>query len=54
MTVVIKKSYNKKNIEQELKKLGTQNNFNAFKYCGIVKLSSSPKTIQKKMRDEWT
>ena len=53
MTVVIKKSSDLKSIEKILAKLPPPGNFNAIKFCGILKLSKSPLDIQKMLRDEW-
>ena len=53
MVTVIKKGSNKKEIEEALSKLRSTKKFDAYKYCGTVKLNEDPLEIQKKMRDEW-
>jgi len=53
MVVVLKKGSNKKEIEKALAKVKNKKKFDAYKYCGTVKLKEDPLEIQKKMRDEW-
>ena len=53
MVTVIKKGSDKKEIEEALSKLKSKKKFDAFKYCGTVKLKEDPLDIQKRMRDEW-
>lgn len=53
MVTVIKKGSNRKEIEKALSKLRSKKKFNAYKYCGTVKLDQDPLEIQKKMRNEW-
>ena len=59
MVVTITSSSSPEEIEQALKKLKKNNtkaskkHFDAFKYCGVIKLKEDPLTIQKRMRNEW-
>ncbi|MGB3774366.1 MAG: hypothetical protein WA951_03845 [Leeuwenhoekiella sp.] len=53
MVTVIKKGSDKKEIEKALSNMKSERKFNAYKYCGTVKLKDDPLEIQKKMRDEW-
>ncbi|WP_375579489.1 hypothetical protein ABWH96_21250 [Marivirga tractuosa] len=53
MVTVIKKGSNKEKIEAALSKLKSRKSFDAYKYCGAVKLNKDPLQIQKQMRDEW-
>jgi hypothetical protein len=53
MVTVIKKGSDRKEIEKALSKIKSKRKFNAYKYCGTVKLKEDPLEIQKKMRDEW-
>jgi len=56
MTIVIKKSARKKEIDRLLKSSKNQRPkkiLNASKYCGILKISEDPVTIQTKLRNEW-
>ncbi|MBF9252424.1 hypothetical protein I2I11_03880 [Pontibacter sp. 172403-2] len=53
MVTVIKKGTDKKEIEKALSNLKSTKRFDAYKYCGTVKLKEYPLAIQKKMRDEW-
>ena len=53
MTLVIKRSSDKASIEKLLQALPKTSNFDAHKYCGVIKLRLSPLDIQKAMRDEW-
>ena len=53
MVTVIKKGSDKKEIEEALSKLESKKKFDAYKYCGTVKLKQDPLVIQKRMRDEW-
>ena len=59
MVVTINGNSSPEEIEQALKKLKksgeskSKKHFDAFKYCGIIKLKEDPLTIQKRMRDEW-
>ena len=59
MVVTINSESSPKEIEQALKKLQqisnkeSQKHFDAFKYCGVIKLKEDPLAIQKRMRDEW-
>lgn len=53
MVTVIKKGANKEELEKALSKLEKAKKFDAYKYCGVIKLKEDPLEIQKKMRDEW-
>ena len=53
MTVVLKRSSDKASIDKLLDALPKTSKFNAYKYCGMLKLHLSPLAIQKAMRDEW-
>lgn len=61
MIVTITSRSSRREIEVALKKLhkknGTGNKqkkvFDAYKYCGVIKLKEDPLTMQKKWRDEW-
>jgi hypothetical protein len=45
--------------EEELKKIQeqvareTKKGFDAYKYCGVIKLTEDPLEFQKRIRDEW-
>ena len=59
MVVTISRTSTPEEIEAALKKLqkstakASKGHFDAFKYCGVIKLKDDPLVIQKKMRDEW-
>jgi hypothetical protein len=53
MVTVIKKGSDRKEIEKALSKIKSKRKFDAYKYCGTVKLKEDPLEIQKKMRNEW-
>lgn len=57
MVMTLKKGMNKGNIERLLKKWSSSKKrskgLNAYKHCGVIKLKSSPKDIQKSLRSEW-
>lgn len=53
MTIVIKSSTDKAIIQEILGGLAIPKKFDAFKYCGVFKLQTSPLEIQKALRDEW-
>jgi hypothetical protein len=56
MVLVLKKGASKKDIaliDQKLYNGKTATGFNAKKYNGVLKLKSSPLSIQKKLRNEW-
>ena len=53
MTVVIKKSSDKAQINKIWKQLKHKSKFDVSRFCGVVKLEKSPLAIQKEMRDEW-
>ncbi len=53
MVTVIKKGFNKKELEKALTNLKSKKKFDAYKYCGVIKLKEDPLKIQNRMRDEW-
>jgi hypothetical protein len=53
MTVVIKRKSGKKIISKLFKKAISSKGVDTQKYCGVIKLSKNPLTIQKELRDEW-
>ncbi len=53
MVVIIKTLADIKHIKNQLSKINNIKAFNAQKFCGVVKLKSSPIDIQNKLRDEW-
>ena len=59
MVVTITSNSTPEEIELALKKLkkngsqASKKHFDAFKYCGVIKLKEDPLTIQKQMRNEW-
>ena len=53
MVTIIKKGFDKQNIQRLLANLKSKKGLNAFKYCGTVKLEKEPMVIQKSLRDEW-
>jgi preprotein translocase subunit Sss1 len=61
MIVTITSNSTIKEIESAIRKLEKglkvarkpKKDFDALKYCGVIKLKEDPIDIQKKMRDEW-
>jgi hypothetical protein len=61
MVITIKSNASPSEIEQALQKLNkkgkvhkiSNKQFDAHKYCGVIKLKEDPLAIQKKMRNEW-
>lgn len=53
MTIIIKRSSDKAQIQRKLGQMPHQSKFDAQKYCGVIKLKKSPLEIQKALRDEW-
>ena len=53
MVTIIKKGLDKQNIQRILANLKTKKGFNAYEYCGKVKLQKDPLAVQKALRDEW-
>ena len=57
MVVTINSTSTPEEIEAALRKLqknnskASQKHFDAFKYCGVIKLKEDPLAIQKKMRE---
>ncbi len=56
MLATLKYGSDLKTMNEILKKISllkASKGVDAKKYCGIIQLSESPITIQKRMRDEW-
>jgi hypothetical protein len=53
MTVIIKSTENKIDIQKALKKLEHKGRLNVYEHLGVLKLKEDPLQIQKRMRDEW-
>ena len=57
MVTVIKKGAGKKSLSSSLKKAASKKSakkeFDAYKYCGVVKFKEDGLELQKKWRDEW-
>ncbi|WP_158267573.1 hypothetical protein [Adhaeribacter arboris] len=53
MVTIIKRGTDKQEIEKILANLESTKKFDAYKYCGVVKLDKDALDIQKIMRDEW-
>ena len=53
MVLVLKRGASKREIQLIEKKLNIKKNVDIMKYCGKIKLSADPLTIQNKVRDEW-
>lgn len=53
MTTIIRKNLSKADIQELLKKVVPVKRFNAFKYCGVIKLTIDPLKFQRQLRDEW-
>lgn len=53
MTVIIKKSSNKAQINSLWKQLKHKSKFDVSRFCGVLKLTAAPLAIQKELRDEW-
>ena len=53
MVLVLKKGASKKEIQSIEKRLNIKKGVDTLKYCGKIKLSIDPLSIQKKIRDEW-
>jgi hypothetical protein len=56
MTVIIKKGASPddlKKINQKINATTTQKGFDAYRYCGVIKLKKDALSIQKRLRDEW-
>ena len=61
MVVKIKSSSTPQEIEKALHKLNSngrsekkiRKSFDAYKYCGVLKLKENPLAIQKRLRNEW-
>jgi len=53
MVTIIKKGTNKKDLEKAFSNLKSKKKFDAYKYCGTIKLNRDPLEIQERMRDEW-
>lgn len=56
MVMTIKKGAKKASIELLLSQLVSKkekNGIDAYKYCGVIDLESTPEEIQNSLRDEW-
>ena len=55
MVTTIRRGDDKKVIEERLKLIykNLNSGFDARKFCGIIKINDNPKSIQKRLRDEW-
>ncbi len=57
MTFTLKKGATKEDIKKLNIKLSKsrkpKKGFDAFKHCGVIKLTEDPLVIQKRLRDEW-
>lgn len=56
MVTVLKKGTSKKQLSQIVKKMLeaiNQKGFNAYAYCGKIRLEKDAILIQKELRDEW-
>ena len=53
MTFIIKKNFKKEEIQKIFDQLTSERKFDAFKYCGKLRLTVDPLAFQKKMRNEW-
>lgn len=53
MITIIKSTSTKGQILEAIKKVKRRKGLNTAKYCGVIKLKSSPLAIQKNLRDEW-
>ncbi|WP_423146670.1 hypothetical protein [Rubrolithibacter danxiaensis] len=53
MVTILKKGTRKEDIEKTLSNLKGRKKFDAYKYCGAIRLKESPLEIQKAMRNEW-
>jgi len=53
MIVTVKKGMNKKQINDELKKIEKSKRFISKRHLGKVKWNEDPLIFQKKLRDEW-
>lgn len=53
MVTIIKKGTTKKNLTRLLQKIKSKKGFDAYKFCGAIKLGKDPLVIQKEMRNEW-
>lgn len=53
MVTIIKKGATKKDMQKALDNLSLRPKFNAYKYCGVLKVDQDPVAIQKALRSEW-
>jgi hypothetical protein len=53
MVTIIKKGAAKEDMQKVLNNLSVRQGFNAYKYCGVLKLDRDPLAIQKTLRSEW-
>lgn len=56
MVVILKSGESKKNMQklmEQLSKMKSSKNFDAKKFCGVLKLKEDPLVLQKELRNEW-
>lgn len=53
MTLVIKKSSDKAQINKIWKQIEHKSKLDVSGFCGVLKLDKSPLAIPKELRDEW-
>ena len=53
MVLVLKNSKDVKKVKEALSSRQTQKEFDAKKFCGVLKTDEDGLVIQKKLRDEW-
>ena len=53
MVKIIKKGASKKEMEKILSDIKSTKKFDAYKHCGVLKLTEDPLEIQKRLRNEW-
>jgi hypothetical protein len=53
MKTIIKKTDTIQEINKKLDAIKNKRGFDAFKFCGVLKLEKTPLQIQKEMRNEW-
>jgi hypothetical protein len=53
MTIVLKKSLGAEKLKQIIREAKQPKGFDAFKHCGVIKLTTDPVASQRQIRDEW-
>jgi hypothetical protein len=53
MAIVIRKKTEKGNISRRFNKAISSKGVDTRKYCGVIKPTRDPLTIQKELRNEW-